>query len=92
MGNLAAPVLAHGSMIVEHYAPRGVDTQQPHTRDELYVVIAGTGSFINGDARHPFGPGDVIFVPAGVVHRFEDFSADFATWVIFYGPEGGEAS
>ena len=90
-GNLAAPVLAHGSMIVEHYAPRGVDTQRPHTRDELYIVIAGTGSFIDGDDRHPFAPGDVIFVPAGVVHRFEDFSDDFATWVIFYGPEGGEA-
>ena len=27
---------------------------------------------------------------AGVEHRFEDFSADFATWVFFYGPEGGE--
>jgi hypothetical protein len=23
-------------------------------------------------------------------HRFEDFTDDFATWVIFYGPEGGE--
>lgn len=91
-GNLAAPVLAHGSMLVEYYAPRGNDTQRPHTRDEIYVVIAGTGSFINGSERHPFAPGDMIFVPAGVVHRFEDFSADFATWVIFYGPEGGEAS
>ncbi|HEY8600577.1 MAG TPA: cupin domain-containing protein [Thermomicrobiales bacterium] len=91
-GNLAAPVLAHGSMIVEHYAPRGVDTQHPHTRDELYVVIAGTGSFVNGGERHRFAPGDVLFVPAGVVHRFEEFSDDFATWVIFYGPEGGEAS
>ena len=92
VGNLAAPVLAHGSMLVEHYAPRGVDTQQSHTRDELYVVIAGTGSFVNGETRHPFGPGDMIFVPAGVAHRFEDFSDDFATWVIFYGPEGGEAN
>lgn len=91
-GNLAAPVLAHGSMLVEHYAPRGNDTQRPHTRDEIYVVIAGTGSFINGSERHPFAPGDMIFVPAGVVHRFEDFSPDFATWVIFYGPEGGEVS
>ena len=85
------PVLGHGSMIVEYYAPRGSDRQQPHTRDELYVIAAGTGTFLNGDARHPFTPGDVIFVPAGVVHRFEDFSDDFATWVIFYGPEGGEA-
>ena len=89
-GNLAAPVLGHGTMLVEYYAPRGVDTQKPHTRDELYVVIAGAGTFVNGDDRQPFGPGDVLFVPAGIVHRFEDFSDDFATWVIFYGPEGGE--
>jgi hypothetical protein len=25
-----------------------------------------------------------------VPHRFEDFTHDFGTWVIFYGPEGGE--
>ena len=29
----------------------------------------------NGPDRHPFGPGDVLFVPAGVEHRFEDFGA-----------------
>lgn len=91
-GNLAIPVLSHGSMIVEYYAPRGTDRQRPHTRDELYVIATGTGTFLNGDTRHPFAPGDVLFVPAGVVHRFEDFADDFATWVIFYGPEGGEAA
>ena len=31
-----------------------------------------------------------LFVPAGVVHRFEDFGDDFATWVFFYGPQDGE--
>jgi mannose-6-phosphate isomerase-like protein (cupin superfamily) len=80
----------HGSFELEIYAPRGHDPQQPHTRDEIYVVIAGTGYFRNGDQRHAFKPGDLLFVPAGVVHRFEEFSDDFATWVIFYGPEGGE--
>jgi hypothetical protein len=25
-----------------------------------------------------------------VPHRFENFTDDFGTWVIFYGPEGGE--
>jgi hypothetical protein len=29
-------------------------------------------------------------VPAGTVHRFEDFSDDLTVWVIFYGPQGGE--
>lgn len=82
----------HGTLQVEIYRPEGVDLQTPHTRDEVYVVISGTGTFLNGDARHPFGPGDFLFVPAGVEHRFEDFTEDFATWVFFYGPEGGEAS
>ena len=84
-------VLQRGSLAVELYAPRGVDRQQPHSRDELYVVMRGAGWFVNGPDRHPFGPGDVLHVPAGVEHRFEEFTEDFATWVIFYGPEGGEA-
>ncbi|HEY0738209.1 MAG TPA: cupin domain-containing protein [Herpetosiphonaceae bacterium] len=83
-------LLQRGSLSVELYAPRGHDPQQPHKQDELYVVMAGSGEFVNGAERHPFGPGDVLFVPAGVEHRFENFSADFQTWVIFYGPEGGE--
>jgi mannose-6-phosphate isomerase-like protein (cupin superfamily) len=87
-----ATLLRHGAMSVELYAPQGRDAQTPHRQDELYVVISGNGAFLNGGARHPFGPGDVLFVPAGVEHRFEDFSDDFQTWVIFYGPDGGEGS
>lgn len=78
----------HGSLELEIYAPRGRDPQEPHDRDEIYVVVSGT--FLNGRRRHRFKPGDLLFVPAGTVHRFEDFSDDFATWVIFYGPSGGE--
>jgi len=90
-GERFAKLLGHGSMEVEVYAPRGTDPQTPHSRDELYVVVSGTGEFVNGPDRHPFGPGDVLFVPAGVEHRFEDFTEDLMVWVIFYGPEGGEA-
>jgi mannose-6-phosphate isomerase-like protein (cupin superfamily) len=84
-------LFAHGSLEVEIYAPRGVDPQEPHERDEIYVIISGTGSFLKDGDRRPFEPGEVIFVPAGMDHRFEDFSDDFATWVFFYGPNGGEA-
>ena len=80
----------HGTLTVKVYAPRGTDPQQPHTRDEAYVVISGTGTFVHGEKREPFGPGDFLFASAGVVHRFEDFTDDFAVWVLFYGPEGGE--
>lgn len=81
----------HGSLSVELYAPRGADPQTPHRQDEIYVVVSGRGTFVRGAARHPFGPGDLLFVPAGEGHRFEEFSEDLAVWVIFYGPDGGEA-
>ena len=89
-GRRFAKVLEHESLLVEIYAPRGTDPQQPHTRDELYVVVTGSGRFVNGGERHAFAPGDVLFVPAGVVHRFEEFTDDLVVWVVFYGPEGGE--
>ena len=46
--------------------------------------------FRNGPERHRFGPGDVLFVPSGVEHRFEEFNDELVVWVFFYGPEGGE--
>jgi mannose-6-phosphate isomerase-like protein (cupin superfamily) len=82
----------HGTLEVEYYRPDRVDHQTPHTRDEVYVVAAGSGTFVHGADRTPFGPHDVLFVRAGVPHRFENFTEDFATWVFFYGPEGGESS
>jgi mannose-6-phosphate isomerase-like protein (cupin superfamily) len=90
-GERFASVLSHGSLLVEIYAPRGRDIQNPHTRDELYIVMRGNGTFNQGGRRSRFQPGDVLFVPAGVEHRFETFTDDLAVWVVFYGPEGGEA-
>lgn len=89
-GERFVQAFAHGTMTVELYAPVGTDPQSPHAQDELYFIHAGTGTFRCGEARHAFGPGDCFFVPAGMAHRFEAFSADFATWVVFWGPEGGE--
>jgi mannose-6-phosphate isomerase-like protein (cupin superfamily) len=80
----------HGTLEVEVYKPEKVDRQKPHSRDELYVVISGSGFFVNGAERQPFEAGEALFATAGVEHRFEDFTDNFATWVFFYGPEGGE--
>jgi mannose-6-phosphate isomerase-like protein (cupin superfamily) len=82
--------LRHGTMKLGLYAPAQVDRQEPHGQDELYVVAAGSGDFIKNGERRPFKANDVIFVEAGVEHRFVDFTDDFACWVIFWGPEGGE--
>lgn len=80
----------HGSLSVEMYAPRGHDPQLPHTRDEVYVVAQGSGTFWDGETRRPFVAGDFLFVEAGRPHRFEEFTRDVAVWVMFYGPDGGE--
>lgn len=82
--------LRHGSMSVELYAPRGEDRQSPHRQDELYIIASGQGTFVKAGERVAFAPHDVLFVEAGLDHRFEDFSDDFSTWVIFWGPDGGE--
>jgi mannose-6-phosphate isomerase-like protein (cupin superfamily) len=90
-GNLAVPIFTHGSLAVELYTPQGHDPQQPHSRDEIYFVVEGTARFFNGSKHIEVETGSFLFVPAGQIHRFEDFSADFAVWVAFYGPEGGES-
>jgi mannose-6-phosphate isomerase-like protein (cupin superfamily) len=82
--------LQHGTMKVGVYAPRGSDPQQPHTKDELYIIVSGSGEFVKGEERRTFKPQDVFFVEAGAVHRFENFSDDFSTWAVFWGPKGGE--
>lgn len=91
-GNLAVPIFSHGSLVVELYTPAGHDPQKPHARDEAYFVARGSGFFFDGEKEHAVEAGSFLFVPAGQAHRFENFSADFAVWVVFYGPEGGEAN
>lgn len=91
-GKRFASIFEHRSLVVEIYAPRDADPQQPHTRDEVYFVATGSGEFFCGGGRTKFGPTDLLFVAAGIEHRFENFSEDLAVWVLFYGPEGGEAA
>lgn len=82
--------LERGELQIELYMPRGVDDQIPHDRDECYVIVEGQGKFELGGEVVPFEAGDFFFVPAKVEHRFLDFGESMTTWVIFYGPEGGE--
>lgn len=84
-GQRYVTIFQHGDLELEYYAPLKTDPQQPHTRVEVYFVISGHGTFVQDGARRPFGPGEVLYLPAGVPHRFEDFSDDFATWAIFAG-------
>ncbi len=94
-GAPSAILMRHGSMQLRLFTPcsnaDGRDRQVPHEQDELYIVHRGTARFRVGDAEPvEAAPGDVLFVAAGERHLFTEFSTDFATWVVFYGPPGGE--
>lgn len=89
-GERYAEGMRHGSMSMGLYAPVGRDPQQPHAQDEIYVIHRGRGVLFIDDRRYDAAPGDAFFVAAGTTHRFADFSDDFATWVVFWGPDGGE--
>jgi len=90
-GEPFAEALRHGSMSVEVFAPRGTDSQSPHDQDELYFVVSGSADFDHEGRRMPVAAGDALFVPARHRHHFERMSADFVTWVVFWGPKGGES-
>jgi len=77
-------LLRDKKMYVEIYKPEVRDLQTPHDQDELYVIASGAGTFSIGNSTIEFSAGDVLFAPAGISHRFEKFSDDFVTWVIFY--------
>ncbi|MEV0274687.1 cupin domain-containing protein [Hamadaea sp. NPDC050747] len=66
----------------------GVDDQSPHTEDEIYVVTGGRARIVTPDGDAEVGPGAVIFVPAGEVHRFVDVAEDLTLLVVF-GPAYG---
>jgi mannose-6-phosphate isomerase-like protein (cupin superfamily) len=61
----------------------GSDDQQPHSEDEIYVVKAGRARLVAGDESAAVGPGSVLFVPAGEVHRFVDVTEDLEVLVVF---------
>ena len=85
-GRLSVLLAEQDGIEVRWYAPTGADAQVPHDRDELYFIASGRGIFERAGERVACGPGDMLFAAAGEIHRFLDFSDDFATWVVFYGP------
>jgi mannose-6-phosphate isomerase-like protein (cupin superfamily) len=64
--------------------------QNPHTQDELYIIVRGRGVLLHDGKRDRFEAGDLLFVAAGTEHDFENFTEDLAVWRVFYGPLGGE--
>jgi mannose-6-phosphate isomerase-like protein (cupin superfamily) len=65
----------------------GTDGQQPHREDEVYVVMAGIAQFTAGTETREAASGDVLYVEAGVPHRFHDITEELHLVVVFAPPE-----
>ena len=82
---LRVPSLSVGLYVL----PAGAsDPQQPHTEDEVYHVVSGKGHIRVGAEDRAVGAGTVVFVEAGVEHRFYDIEEDLTVLVFFAPAEG----
>jgi mannose-6-phosphate isomerase-like protein (cupin superfamily) len=77
---LRVPALSMGLYVLP---AGGVDPQQPHQEDEVYYVINGRGMITVGDEDRPVEPGSIVFVGAGVEHRFHSISQELKLMVFF---------
>src|SRR5690348_10440792 len=64
------------------------DEQQPHTEDEVYLVVSGKASFRAGGREQAVVPGSVIFIERAAEHRFVDITEDLTVLVFFAPAEG----
>jgi mannose-6-phosphate isomerase-like protein (cupin superfamily) len=82
---LSVPDLSVGLYVL---APGEPDLQQPHTEDEVYYVISGRGRITVGDEARDVRTGSIVFVAAGVPHRFHDITEELQLLVAFGPAEG----
>ena len=61
----------------------GTDDQEPHTEDEVYVVVRGHGRLVSETGESEIGPGSVIYVQAREHHQFTDVTEDLSVVVVF---------
>ncbi len=80
------------SLSVGLYAlPAGAtDPQRPHTEDEVYHVVGGRARIRVGGEDRAVEAGTVVFVEAGVEHRFYAIEEDLTVLVFFAPAEGTE--
>ena len=79
---ISVPDLSGGLYVLEAGA---TDPQSPHTEDELYVVMSGRARVTVGDDTRDVRSGSLVFVGAGVPHKFHDIEERLVL-VVAFGP------
>ena len=83
---LRVPALSAG---IYRLPAGGVDPQRPHGEDEVYVVVSGRARVLVGEDDEPVEAGSVVYVPAGVEHRFHAIEEELRVLVLFAPAETG---
>ncbi|CAI49875.1 cupin 2 barrel domain protein [Natronomonas pharaonis DSM 2160] len=81
----AVEVLDEDSLTVEiaRHTAGEATPKNPHTEDELYYVVSGSGKIRVGDDVHSVESGDTVFVEQGLEHDFFDIGEDLVTLIVF---------
>lgn len=75
----------HLSMGLYFLASGGVDSQLPHTEDEVYYVVSGRAKIKVADENRDVQAGSVVYVAKNVEHRFHSIEQDL-TLLVFFAP------
>ena len=85
----------NGSLaLIEATVPPG-GGPPPHVHygnDEAFYLIFGELEFLDGDRTLRAGPGDFLFVPRGIRHRFVNRGLHAAKMLFLFTPAGVEGS
>ncbi len=65
----------------------GVNDQPAHDRDEVYVITAGRAVLSVAEEQAPVAAGSILFIRAGVPHRFVEVEARLHALVLFSAAE-----
>ena len=86
-GHGITQVLNRSTVAVTIHGVDDLDVKADGTEaDIIYVIISGYGVLCCRDGgRIEFTAGDVMMVPAGAWHRFEEASPKFRTWRFVVG-------
>jgi mannose-6-phosphate isomerase-like protein (cupin superfamily) len=84
---LKVPALRCGVYVL---AAGAEDPQKPHEEDEVYYVESGEALFTAKGRNQPVGPGSILYVAAGVAHRFHSIREDLKILVFFSSAKPAE--
>ena len=77
---LRVPAMSAGAYVL---STGSTDPQSPHKEDEMYYVVRGRARMLAGSEEQAVSEGSIIFVAAGVEHRFFDITEELVVLVFF---------